>query len=100
VSVDKLTDTETVKLGFHTNVKTKPLIIDQLRASMRMEELELNDKTTITEMMTYVVNENGSMEAEKGCYDDTVMALAMANHIHVGKFTPVEVTDDYYLEVI
>lgn len=100
VSVDKLTDTETVKLGFHTNVKTKPLIIDQLRASMRMEEIELNDKVTITEMLTYVVNDNGSMEAEKGCFDDTVMALAMANHIHVGKFTPVEVTDDFYVEVI
>jgi hypothetical protein len=36
VQHDKLTDRETVKLGFSTTAKTKPLIIDQLRASMRL----------------------------------------------------------------
>lgn len=97
---DKLTDRETVKLGFQTNVKTKPLIIDQLRASMRQNEVELNDKVTIRELMTYVVNENGAMEAEQGCHDDCVISLALANHIHEGRFTPIEVTDDYYIEVI
>ena len=36
------------KAGLHDHIaKTKPLIIDQLRASMREGELELNDKTTI-----------------------------------------------------
>ena len=64
VQVDKITDKETVKLGFTTTAKTKPLVIDQLRASMREEELSLNCKTTIREMMTYIVTESGSMEAE------------------------------------
>ena len=97
---DKLTDRETVKLGFQTNVKTKPLIIDQLRASMRQKEVELSDKVTIRELMTYVVNENGAMEAEQGCHDDCVISLALANHIHEGRFTPIEVTDDFYIEVL
>lgn len=100
VVYDKLSDRETVKLGFHTNVKTKPLIIDQLRASMRMNEVEVNDKNTLRELMTYIVNENGAMEAEHGCFDDEVMSLALANHIHEGRFTPVEVTDEFYIEVI
>lgn len=100
VVYDKLSDKETIKLGFHTNVKTKPLIIDQLRASLRQGEVELNDKVTIRELMTYIVNENGAMEAEHGCFDDCVMALALANHVHEGRFTPVEVTDEYYIEVI
>lgn len=100
VVYDKLSDRETVKLGFHTNVKTKPLIIDQLRASMRMNEVEINDKNTLRELMTYIVNENGAMEAEHGCFDDEVMSLALANHIHEGRFTPVEVTDEYYIEAI
>ena len=28
-------------------------------------------------MLTYIATENGSMEAEPGCHDDTVMALAL-----------------------
>ena len=80
--VDKITDKETVKLGFTTTSKTKPLIIDQLRAANRDGELEINDKQTLREMLTYVVNDNGAMEAEHGCHDDTVMALALANHVH------------------
>ena len=88
--VDKITDKETVKLGFTTTSKTKPLIIDQLRAANRDGELEINDKQTLREMLTYVVNENGAMEAEHGCHDDTVMALALANHVHEGAWEPVD----------
>lgn len=98
--VDKITERESTTFGFRTTVKTKPLVIDQLRAAMREGEIELNDKTTIREMLTYIVTESGSMEAEKGCFDDTVMSLALVNHIHEGRFTPVDVTDDFYIEAI
>ena len=100
VQVDKVTDRETVKLGFTTTSKTKPLVIDQLRASMRENELELNDKTTIREMLTYIVTESGSMEAEPSCYDDTVMSLALANHVHEGAWEPVEVPHELYVEMV
>ena len=88
--VDKLTEKETIKLGFTTTAKTKPLVIDQLRASMRENEMELNDKTSIREMLTYIVTQSGAMEAEAGCHDDCVMALALANHVHEGAWEPVE----------
>jgi hypothetical protein len=100
ISVDKLTERETVKLGFHTTVKTKPLVIDQLRAALREGEIEIHDKITIRELMTYIVTESGNMEAEQGCHDDCVMSLAFANHVHEGRFTPIEVTDDYYFEAL
>lgn len=100
VQVDKLTDRETVKLGFTTTSKTKPLIIDQLRAALREGELELNDKTTIRELMTYIVTENGAMEAEPSCFDDCVMALALANHVHEGAWEPVEIPNELYLEMV
>jgi hypothetical protein len=74
VVVDKMTDEETIKIGFGTNVKTKPLIIDKLRAAMRDSEIEMTDPTTVREMLTYIVTENGAMEAEKNCHDDCVMA--------------------------
>lgn len=100
VQVDKLTDRETVKLGFTTSSKTKPLIIDQLRAALREGELELNDAVTIRELMTYIVTETGAMEAEPSCFDDCVMALALANHVHEGAWEPVETPHELYLEMV
>ncbi|CAB4138757.1 large terminase protein [uncultured Caudovirales phage] len=97
---DKLDDKDTVNLGFYTSVKTKPLIIDQLRAALRDGEITLNDEETIGELMTYIVTDNGNMEADDGCHDDTVMSLAMVNHIHCGVFTPIESTDDFYITAI
>ena len=100
VQVDKLTDRETIKLGFTTTSKTKPLIIDQLRAEMRDGNIELNDKVTVREMMSYIVTESGAMQAESGCFDDCVMALALANHVHQGAWEPIESTDNYYIEMV
>lgn len=100
VVIDKITDKETVKLGFTTTAKTKPLIIDQLRASVRDDEIELNDKVTIREMLTYIVTDTGAMEAEHGCHDDCVMSLALANHVHEGVWEPIVSTDEYYQEMV
>lgn len=97
---DKVEDKETINLGFRTTAKSKPLIIDQLRATMREQELLPVDRTTLRELQTYIVNDSGNMEAEEGCFDDTVMSLALANHIHEGVFTPVESTDEFYIEAI
>jgi hypothetical protein len=94
-----LNERDSFTIGFRTTSKSKPLIIDRLRAALREDEMEIKDPTTLQEMLQYIVTESGNMEAEEGCHDDCVMALALANHVHDGKFTPVEVTDDFYLDV-
>jgi hypothetical protein len=96
----QLNDRDSFTIGFRTTVKTKPLIIDRLRAALREREMEIYDKVTLQEMLQFIVTESGSMEAEEGCYDDCVMSLALANHIHDGKFTPIRVTDDFYTEAL
>jgi hypothetical protein len=93
-------DKETINLGFFTSERTKPLIIDKLRGSERKREIEINDTTTLQEMQTFVVTESGKMQAEEGANDDCVMALAIANHIHEGKFEPVLVSDEHYCTAI
>jgi hypothetical protein len=98
--VDTQTEDETITYGFRTTVKTKPLIIDKLRAAYREKDIEVYDKLTLRECLTYVVKDDGKMEAESGCYDDCVMSLAIANFIHEGHFTPVESTSEYYIEMI
>jgi hypothetical protein len=98
--VDTQTEDETITYGFRTTVKTKPLIIDKLRAAYREKDIEVYDKLTLRECLTYVVKDDGKMEAESGCNDDCVMSLAIANFIHEGHFTPVESTSEYYIEMI
>ncbi len=76
---------ETEEYGFHTNVKTKPLIIDNLQESLRNLLLVLHDQLTIDELETYVVrnvNKEGRAEvgADEGKKDDCVMALAISVH--------------------
>ncbi len=96
----ELADRETLNIGFQTNVASKPLIIDKLRGDVRSREIKLYDNTTLQEMLSFVVTDSGKMEGEQGCYDDCVMALAIANHIHEGKWTPIVVTDEYYATAI
>jgi hypothetical protein len=100
IGKDKISDKETVKLGFSTNAKSKPMVIDELRATMREREITVRDRRTLEEMRSFVVTEEGKLEAEQGCHDDTVMALAIANHIHEGHWVPVATDDDDYISGI
>jgi hypothetical protein len=96
---DRKTDETREELGFYTDVKTRPLIIDELRQAIRTDELAVNDKATIEELITFVADpKSGKIEADTGCHDDRVMALAIANHIHDGVWTPIEVSDDMYIQ--
>lgn len=96
-TVDKLTDIETTQIGFFTSEKSKPLIIDKLRMHLRERAVEINDAITLSEMRSYVVTASGKMEAEKGCHDDAVMALALVNHVNEGTFEPIVNVDTMFV---
>lgn len=97
---DKQTDEMKEELGFYTDVKTRPLIIDELRQSVREGVIEINDKTTIDEMVTFVADpKSGKIEHEVGCHDDCVMSLAIANHIHEGCWAPIQSEDSDYFDL-
>lgn len=100
VKEGQMADKDTLDVGFQTNVGSRPLIIDKLRGDVRTRSIEINDRTTLDEMLSFIVTESGKMEAEQGCFDDCVSALAIANHIHEGNFVLVDVTDEYYTEAI
>jgi hypothetical protein len=100
VSEGQTEDRDSLNIGFLTTAKTRPLIIDRLRAAMREGDIQVNDETTLKEMQTFVVNEAGKMEAENNCHDDCVLSLAIANHIHPGRYMPIPVSDDDYVDAI
>ena len=66
------------KLGFHTTVKSKPLIIDYLRELIREDEINIRSPKILDELQTFVNLPNGRMAAQSGSHDDCVMALAIA----------------------
>jgi hypothetical protein len=91
---------DTINIGHFTSERTKPLVIDKLRASDRDRDIEINDTQTLEQMLSYVVTEAGKMQAEDGEHDDHVMALAIANYVHDGKWKPVSFSDDAYIKAI
>jgi len=67
--------------GFETNTKTRPVIIAELIRAVRDDINIVCDKDTLTEMLTFVRNEQFRPEAEEGAHDDCVMSLAIAHYI-------------------
>ena len=92
---DRFTDSITKKLGWQTTSKTKPMAIDKLAEFVRDFHIGIKDKTTIQELLTYIIEENGSTNAQQGCHDDCVMSLAIALQVWLeGK------GDNYVPEVV
>lgn len=76
-SYDKIADKITQKMGWQTNARTKPMMIDKLAEFLREKWLGIKYKRLIDECLTYIIEDNGSTNAQEGCYDDTVMAAAI-----------------------
>lgn len=77
----------TATMGWQTNKKTKPLIINQLATALREGDIVDLDIVFIRECITYIVDDQGHFNAQEGMFDDTVMAKAiaieLANYTHV-----------------
>lgn len=76
-SYDRIADKLTQKLGWTTNGRTKPLMIDKLAEFIREMFLGIYSDLIISEMFTYVIDDDGKTNAQSGCFDDTVMAAAI-----------------------
>ncbi|HEX7116278.1 MAG TPA: hypothetical protein VF193_14215, partial [Steroidobacter sp.] len=90
----------TKKLGWQTTDKSKFKIIDQLAAELREGDARIACEDTITEMSTFVIEQtvagNIRMNAKPGCFDDRVMARAIAGEMlrHAPRQHPATVAAD------
>jgi hypothetical protein len=95
--LDRLTKKWTDITGWDTTVKTRAHMLDTLDRVLREGELDLADLATVNELATFVRGDSGKPEAQPGCNDDLVMALAIA--VTVAADTPRQLvrlkTDDY-----
>ena len=64
---------QTQKLGWSTTAKSRPLMISELQTAIREGTIGIRDHAAIGEMLTFVRNDTGRIEAEEGCFDDRVM---------------------------
>ena len=69
---------EGIRLGFRTTSATKPAIIGNLKNLIENEDVYIPSNIMIQELKDYISTATGKTEAAPGCYDDTVMALAIA----------------------
>lgn len=65
-----------IRYGFHTDIRTKPMIINSLNAALRDNGYIERDSRACDEMDTYEVKSDGKYGAVEGMHDDHVIVTA------------------------
>lgn len=78
---DAVFEGATHRYGFHTNVKTKPIIISHLNTILREKAYIERDKRCLAEYMVYEKKPNGSLGAASKHHDDLLMTRAIGLYI-------------------
>jgi hypothetical protein len=69
------------EVGFRTDRKSKPLMINNLITTFRKSYDKELDPKTLNELLTFSLEDNGTYKAARGFHDDLVMSLAIAHMI-------------------
>lgn len=83
---DEQTKKRTKKIGWYTSPGqngTKKMMINALGEAIRDSWIVVRSPILVKEGQTYVVASNGTTNAQSGCFDDTVMAAALAVQAHI-----------------
>jgi hypothetical protein len=93
-----LRDKDSIRIGLFTDERTKPLIVDKLSALDRDRQIEINDPKTLREMLQLRHQRERQDFAGQPLHDDCVISLAIAAHIHEGRWIPSECPEELYVE--
>lgn len=66
------------EFGFLVSNKNKETILTYLHDKLTQNTIKINSKRTFNELATFIITDNGKLEAEKGYHDDLVMSMAIA----------------------
>jgi len=80
---DKRSDTTTQKLGWHTNTKTRPLIIDAIKKTVREGVFECYFKRFVHEANNFIRHPNTKEAARGGQHDDVILMSAILAFLHM-----------------
>jgi len=68
----------TNKLGWETNLSTRPLLCDYTSACVNADIVVIRSRGLADEMMSFIKRPSTGGEADAGCYDDRVMAYMIS----------------------
>lgn len=77
MALDKKTRQYAKKPGWDTTMKTRPMIISEMKEAVRKERAKVRSERTIAEMRTLHENDYGKVEARPGYHDDGAMAYGI-----------------------
>lgn len=86
--IENLRVTQDLKLGFHTNAATKPMVVATLIRAVREGLYKERCDEALNEMECYERRPNGSYGAIAGCHDDILMTRAIGMHISLYEMDP------------
>tara|TARA_R110002096_G_scaffold3566_2_gene17594 strand:- start:300 stop:1844 length:1545 start_codon:yes stop_codon:yes gene_type:complete len=64
--------------GYQVTVKNREELLVRLEEYIRNDILKINSKRTVSELLTFIINATGKIEADKGKHDDLIMSLGIA----------------------
>tara|TARA_R100000458_G_scaffold1977_4_gene1664 strand:- start:11439 stop:12926 length:1488 start_codon:yes stop_codon:yes gene_type:complete len=64
-------------IGLLVTTKNRDIILSVLEEGLRTSRYKINSSRTVKELQTFIITENGKMEADEGYNDDLVMSLAI-----------------------
>ena len=79
--VANVSNEEGERLGFRTTSATKPAIIGNLKNLIDNEGIMIPSPIMIQELKDYISTDTGKTEAAPGCYDDSVISLAICTEV-------------------
>jgi len=69
------------RFGWHTNEKTRPMILDNLKTEVAHNTDGVKSEEAFGEFLTFQRTKVGRYEAQAGTFDDRVMSRAIAKHL-------------------
>lgn len=66
------------EIGWKTTQVTKPQLVSALDRAIREQSIIIRDAVTLAECRSFVIDSRGRTQAQEGCHDDCVIALALA----------------------
>jgi hypothetical protein len=79
--LDEATRKSTKKVGWHTDIKSKPVMMNDLNLAIKEETTKINDETTIRQMLSYIIDKHNKLKPQAGSFADLVIAEAIAVQI-------------------
>ncbi len=84
---------EVDKIGWHTDLRTRPLMLSELRAAVRRQDYTIVDEELIKECTTFCKQRDGAWKHNSGCKDDRVISNAIV--VYLNKIIPMTPDDDF-----